>query len=62
MNALLDQLLDFEDGTLSDEETVKLFARLIRTGLAFTLQGSFGRTAAAFIESGRISPAGEILN
>ena len=54
-------IFDYEAGDLSEQETVLLFADLIRSGLAWTLQGHYGRTAASLIEAGVISPEGEVL-
>ena len=38
-------LMDFEDGTLDDAGTLELFSHLITTGMAWNLQGSYGRMA-----------------
>ena len=46
------QMMAYEQGDLSDEETVELFQHLIDSGLAWKLQGSYGRTAAALIKQG----------
>lgn len=54
-------IFDYEAGDLSEQETVLLFADLIRSGLAWSLQGHYGRTAASLIENGVISPEGEVL-
>ena len=51
----------FEDGDLSERDTITLFAELIKTGQAWILQGHYGRRAAAMIEAEMISPDGEIL-
>ena len=40
----------------SDEERIRAWQHLIDTGLAWQLQGSFGRTAMNLIESGICSP------
>jgi hypothetical protein len=40
---------------------LKLFAELIRSGMAWELQGCYGRQAAAFVESGVIDRKGNIL-
>ncbi len=53
-------ILDFEEGELDDEQfieqVIELFQYLVDTGLAWTLQGSYGRTAAALIEAGLVQP------
>lgn len=48
----LDRMIAWENGELDFEETVDLFQGLIDCGLAWTLQGCYGRTAAALIEAG----------
>lgn len=59
MSPNLDMMIAFEEGELSDEETVELFQGLVDTGLAWTLQGFYGRTAARLIEAGLVTPAKE---
>lgn len=49
---LTDKIIDYEDGTLSNDEIIELFQLLIDNGVAWKLQGSYGRTAAALIEAG----------
>jgi hypothetical protein len=56
----IDLIIAYESGDLSDYQTVNLFADLVRTGLAFQLQGHYGRTAAALIESGYIDREGNL--
>ncbi len=53
-------IMAYEEGTASVSESLELFAHLIRTGMAWTLQGCYGRTAAALIERGIITRKGEI--
>lgn len=48
-------ILEYEMGTLSQEGILTLFQRLVDTGLAWQLQGHYGRTAAALIEAGYIT-------
>jgi hypothetical protein len=48
-------ILAFECGELSDEDIIILFQHLVNTGLAWTLQGSYGRTATTLIEAGLVS-------
>lgn len=47
-------IIEYESGNLSDEDTIKLFQNLVDTGLAWRLQGHYGRTANAMIEAGLI--------
>ena len=44
----------FEDG--AEEEILSAWQYLVDTGLAWRLQGWFGRTASALIEAGHIQP------
>ena len=53
MNIARDIIL-FEQGMLDDDAVVALFQELVDTGMAWQLQGSYGRTAAALIEAGRV--------
>jgi len=46
------KIVQYENDELSDEETVELFQELINTGLAWRLQGHYGRTAVQFLEAG----------
>ena len=52
----LDDIIAFENGDLDEDATIALFQRLVNTGLAWTLQGSYGRTAMALLERGLIQP------
>ena len=53
---LTGRIIEYEDGGLTEEETTELFQELVDNGMAWTLQGSYGRTAKEMIESGRINP------
>lgn len=44
----------------SEEEHLEAWQYLVDTGLAWSLQGWYGRAAARLIEAGVISPAGEV--
>ena len=58
---LIDSIIAYETGELRAEDTLKLFAELIKTGQAYTLQGHYGRTAGALIKGGYIDRQGKIL-
>lgn len=55
---LTGDIIRYESGELSEEETLTMFQALIDTGLAWCLQGHYGRTAQALIESGECTPRG----
>lgn len=51
-------IIAFESGQLDEEGIITLFQNLVNTGLAWQLQGSYGRTAAALIAAGEIFEPG----
>lgn len=51
----LDLMIAFENGELDFDEVVELFQQLVDSGLAWRLQGTYGRTAAALIEEGYVT-------
>jgi hypothetical protein len=48
----IDMIIAFENGELEEEEVVELFQQLINNWTVWSLQGVYGRTATALIESG----------
>lgn len=55
---LASKLAAYENGELNDEqEVVDLFQDLVNSGLAWRLQGSYGRMASRLLQAGLISPA-----
>jgi hypothetical protein len=57
---MLSNIIDYENGDLSPAGVLRLFAHLIQSGQAWTLQGHYGRQAKAFIDFGLISPDGQL--
>jgi hypothetical protein len=48
----IDKIMAFESGELDEGDIIELFQELIDSGLAWQLQGSYGRMANALIENG----------
>ena len=48
----VDKIMAFEQGNLDEEGVIELFQDLIDSGLAWKLQGSYGRMARNLIEAG----------
>lgn len=51
----IDKIIAYENGDLSEDDTVTLFQELVDSGAAWKLQGSYSRTASALIEAGYIT-------
>lgn len=52
---LVDDIVDWESGQMSHEREVKFFQSLVDSGLAWQLQGAYGRHAYALAEAGEIT-------
>lgn len=60
METSIDKIIAYEQGELNDQETVHLFADLVKSGMAWSLQGHYGRAANALIEQGWIDREGNV--
>ena len=49
----VDFIIDYEAGVLSEEEVIDGFQQLIDSGIVWSLQGHYGRTAATLIAAGQ---------
>ena len=56
----INTMMAYESGELNDAETINFFADLVKTKMAWSLQGHYGRIASAMIDAGFISPEGEV--
>ncbi len=54
-NDLVGRIIAFEQGDLDHDEVVELFQQLVDNGMAWTLQGSYGRFAMNLIEAGEVT-------
>lgn len=51
---LVGQVIAYENGEMDEDEVVEFFQGLVDSGLAWRLQGSYGRQAAALIDGGYV--------
>jgi hypothetical protein len=58
---MVDNIIKFENGELSEAEEILFFSELIRTGVIFNLQGFYQRHAKSMIESGILDTKGNVL-
>lgn len=52
----INEMIAFEQGELDEEGVIRLFQTLVDTGAAWTLQGTYGRTARDLIDAGLVTP------
>jgi len=58
---LTDNIIAYEAGELKGANVLKLFSHLIKSGMAWSLQGCYGRMAESLIDRGYLSAKGKIL-
>jgi len=51
---LVDQLIAYEEGQLTEDEEIAFFEHLVQTGTCWQLQGHYQRVGATLIEAGLI--------
>jgi hypothetical protein len=57
MENLASKIISYESGELSNDEIYEFFQELVDTGVAWQLQGSYGRVAQGLIALGIIEPS-----
>ena len=50
-------IIAYEQGDLDEDDTLELFQHLVDNGMAWSLQGHYGRTVKHLIEAGYIRSA-----
>ena len=55
---ILDDIIAYEQGELSEENTLKLFQKLHDTKIGYKLQGHYGRTLIYLLNRGLIHDTG----
>lgn len=57
----LDLIFAYENGDLTEQQTLELFSFLIKNDVLKALQGHYQRTARFYVEQEYLSPSGDIL-
>lgn len=58
---IVGRMTAFENGALSNDEALELFSELVKSGMAWQLQGAYGRTAGDLIGRGFLTEEGDIV-
>ena len=59
---ILNKIETYERGEVSSKEEATFFQELVDSGMAWHLQGHYGRKAAMLIEEGKVKNNGEGVN
>lgn len=57
---MIQEIISYESGEMSQDETIQFFAELVKTGFITAMQGHYQRTAQDLIEQGIISEDGDL--
>lgn len=57
---MIDKIIAYEEGMLDGAGMVYLFAELVKNGMAWSLQGHYGRIASRLIDAGILTNDGDI--
>ena len=60
MSEFVDKICRYEEGQMTDEEMISFFQELVNSGMAWSLQGHYGRTAMHLIENGYVQKPEEL--
>lgn len=52
---IVGKIIDYESGMMEEDDIIEFFQELVDSGMAWTLQGSYGRAAMSLIEAGLIN-------
>ena len=55
MQNLTERIVSYEQGDLTEEQTIQLFQHLVDSGMIMSLQGYYHRFAAQLLEAGLIT-------
>ncbi len=51
---IVNKIIDYESGSMNEYEVIEFFKELVDSGLVWSLQGSYGRTAQNLLNEGLI--------
>lgn len=60
-HSTVEGIMAYENGEMNQEQIIEFFSGLLRSGMAWKLQGSYGRTAADLINAKVLAANGDIL-
>ncbi len=57
---IVNKVMDWENGDMSSDEEIAFFQELVNTGMAWSLQGMYGRRAMQLIREGKVYRNGKL--